>query len=779
MFSRIKKSCGVETRAAGKSEPKQDLRALRKLGVAEDKDVRFMLRGSSMVKVRSPSWQKSRSLRLLEDGVTVWCESSKRSRRSTTAQTFSVMDVECVREGCQSETLRGLGGSLPETHCFTVVFKAGNRKSLDLKGSSEEEAHHWVRGLRTLQERIASMSQRDKLEHWIYGYLRRADLNKDGKMSYEEVQSLLQMINIQLNEQYAKCLFKQCDRSANGRLENSEIAEFCRRLMRRPELEAMFRRYSGNDSALSAEELKEFLRDQGEEATLKQATHVINTYELNNRAKQSQFMTLDGFTMYLLSSESDVFNPAHASVHQDMTQPLAHYFISASHNTYLTKDQITSTSSTEPYIRALNQGCRCVELDCWDGDKGEPVICHGHTLTSKIPFKEVIQTIAEYAFKASPYPLILSLENHCTVEQQSVMAHHLRTILGDSLVTKPLNGQLTKSLPSPEELKGRILVKGKKEHVHKVDTSSSSGSSSSEDERRSGIKNKKEEVGKESSPVANGSKSSVSSKLSPDLSALVVYCRSVPFPGFSEATKKPPTEMSSFSESEAQRHSKESGKAFVQHNTRQLSRIYPSGQRIQSSNYNPQTMWNCGCQIVALNFQTPGEQMDLNQGRFLPNGRCGYVLKPNFQRTRDNTFDPENPTQGLGCRPTQLTIKVISAQQLPKLNMDKPNSIVDPLVRIEVHGVPADNAKAETPHINNNGFNPLWNTTLSFKILVPELALIRFVVEDHDLTSSNDFVGQFTLPFPSLRRGYRHVHLLKADGSSLAPATLFVHIKVS
>lgn len=40
-----------------------------------------------------------------------------------------------------------------------------------------------------------------------------------------------------------------------------------------------------------------------------------------------------------------------------------------------------------------------MELDCWDGDKGEPVIYHGHTLTSKVPFKLVIETIAQYAFK--------------------------------------------------------------------------------------------------------------------------------------------------------------------------------------------------------------------------------------------------------------------------------------------------------------------------------------------------------------------------------------------
>lgn len=54
---------------------------------------------------------------------------------------------------------------------------------------------------------------------------------------------------------------------------------------------------------------------------------------------------------------------------------------------------------------------------------------------------------------------------------------------------------------------------------------------------------------------------------------------------------------------------------------------------------------------------------------------------------------------------------------------------------------------------------------------------MRFVVEDHDSTSCNDFVGQFTLPLASMREGYRHIHLLSKDGASLSPATLFVHVK--
>ncbi|KAF7239142.1 1-phosphatidylinositol 4,5-bisphosphate phosphodiesterase delta-3 [Varanus komodoensis] len=219
------------------------------------------------------------------------------------------------------------------------------------------------------------------------------------------------------------------------------------------------------------------------------------------------------------------------------------------------------------------------------------------------------------------------------------------------------------------------------------------------------------------------------------------------------------------------------GNLFVQYNAQHLSRIYPLGLKLNSSNYNPQEMWNAGCQLVALNFQTPGVEMDLNEGRFLVNGRCGYVLKPAFLRSSQSTFDPE----GLGCRTDQhsvvLTIKVITAQQLPKLNKEKNSSIVDPFVRVEIHGVSVDCCKKQTAYQLNNGFNPCWNETLTFQVEVPELALVRFVVEDYDTTSSNDFVGQFTLPLPSLREGYRHIHLLSKDGTSLSPATLFVHVR--
>lgn len=49
---------------------------------------------------------------------------------------------------------------------------------------------------------------------WIHAYMSRADRNRDDKMSYDEVQMLLQMINIDLNDQYARSLFQVAEHTA-------------------------------------------------------------------------------------------------------------------------------------------------------------------------------------------------------------------------------------------------------------------------------------------------------------------------------------------------------------------------------------------------------------------------------------------------------------------------------------------------------------------------------------------------------------------------------------
>lgn len=68
---------------------------------------------------------------------------------------------------------------------------------------------------------------------------------------------------------------------------------------------------------------------------------------------------------------------------------------------WLCGDDRLRVKRTVCVCRALKRGCRCVEVDCWDGSDGDPVVYHGHTLTSKILFKDVISTLKEYAFRVS------------------------------------------------------------------------------------------------------------------------------------------------------------------------------------------------------------------------------------------------------------------------------------------------------------------------------------------------------------------------------------------
>ena len=98
-------------------------------------------------------------------------------------------------------------------------------------------------------------------------------------------------------------------------------------------------------------------------------------------------------------------------------------------------------------------------VDIFDGDK-EPVVYHGKTLTSKVSLREVCEAIMKYAFVVSPYPIVISAEVHCSIPQQDTMVSIMHEVFGESLVSAPINGRPTiEVLPSPEDLKGRVLLK--------------------------------------------------------------------------------------------------------------------------------------------------------------------------------------------------------------------------------------------------------------------------------------------------------------------------------
>ncbi|XP_034470704.1 1-phosphatidylinositol 4,5-bisphosphate phosphodiesterase delta-1-like isoform X2 [Hippoglossus hippoglossus] len=739
-------------------------------GMEGDPDLQFLLQGGDLLKVRSTSWKKTRYYRLQEDCKTMWHESKK---TFNTKQTFSLYDVSAVRMGRQSEGLRKNTEEQVEGRCFSIMFK-NRRKNLDLIASSEEEAKQWVSSLEKMIINLNNLNAQQKSEHWIFSCLRKADKDKDDKLSQSEMKNFLRLINIEADNDYAEMLFQQCDKSKSGYLTGAEIQHFYELLTHREEIDVIYGQFAKTTGFMSPENLVEFLmKEQRGKASVALAHKIIEKYEPDEHVKAKKLLSKDGFLMYMHHPEAMILNSDHNEVYQDMNQPLNHYFISSSHNTYLMEDQLKGPSSTEAYVRALLKGCRCVELDCWDGSDDEPVIYHGYTLTSKILFKDTIKTIKEYAFKTSDYPVIISLENHCSVEQQKVMAHHMSSILGSALVTTPLGDGMPTDFPSPEELKGKFLIKGKR--LRKLEAIFASETAADDDED---VTEEEESNDEDEQKEEEPSKKKKKLKLAKELSDMVIYCKSVHFNGFEDAVKDLSFyEMSSFKEGIAMKLAEESANAYILHNEDKLSRIYPAGSRTNSSNYNPVPLWNAGCQIVALNFQTTCLDMDVNQGRFLVNGKSGYILKPAYMRDEATGFDPNTLTRGEWLKHKTLHVMVISAQQLPKLNKKK-SSIVDPLVKVEVYGVPEDVAVKETNPVENNGFNPSWNESFEFDLYVPDLALVRFVVEDHDSASDNEFVGQYTLPFNSLKMGYRHVPLLSKNGDRLPSAGLFIHIMV-
>ncbi|PIO63024.1 Phosphatidylinositol-specific phospholipase C, X domain protein [Teladorsagia circumcincta] len=150
---------------------------------------------------------------------------------------------------------------------------------------------------------------------------------------------------------------------------------------------------------------------------------LLQEHEPDPICRQKNQMSFEGFVRFLCDPVNFAFVPETIEPDEnELHLPLSCYYINSSHNTYLTGHQLKGPSSSEMYRQVLLSGCRCVELDCWDGDDGLPLIYHGHTLVSKIGFRQVVEIIKKSAFTTSDLPVILSIENHCSFQQQAKMA---------------------------------------------------------------------------------------------------------------------------------------------------------------------------------------------------------------------------------------------------------------------------------------------------------------------------------------------------------------------
>ena len=110
--------------------------------------------------------------------------------------------------------------------------------------------------------------------------------------------------------------------------------------------------------------------------------------------------------------------------------------------------------------------------------------------------------------------------------------------------------------------------------------------------------------------------------------------------------------MSSFVETKIEKlvRNKIQAAPFVVYSKRQISRVYPKGQRMDSSNYDPLPMWNAGSQMVSLNYQTGGRCCSVSLLRFHWTGfDCkNFELQVYFERMFIQRFFNSNPSSTYG-----------------------------------------------------------------------------------------------------------------------------------
>ncbi|URE05943.1 phospholipase C [Musa troglodytarum] len=506
-----------------------------------------------------------------------------------------------------------------------------------------------------------------------------------------------------------------------------------------------FAAYAGGAAQMGADQLQRFLAEaQGEAAaTLADAERIVELLRRRHHLPSvlaRPGITLDDFFHFLFTG--DLNPPVRSQVHQDMKLPLSHYYIYTGHNSYLTGNQLSSDCSDLPIIKALQRGVRVIELDMWPNSTKDDVhILHGRTLTSPVEMIRCLRSIKEFAFCASPYPVVITLEDHLTADLQAKVAQMVTLIFGDMLYY-PESDSL-EEFPSPESLMNRVIISTKppKEYLEAKKITAKE-----DDSQKSGqVSNDEETWGND---IEDLKASSASNDKKED----------------EQNGDEQDEEDSDDDDDDDDEH------GFQQNSAPEYRRIItvhagkPKGRMRDALKVDPHKGY--------------GRSLWLMQGLFRANGGCGYVRKPDFLMKvgpHGEVFDPE------ASLPVKITL-MVKVYMGDGWRMDFSQTHFDAYsppdfyTKVGIAGVPADTKMKKTKIIEDN-WTPVWEEEFSFPLTIPELALLRIEVHEYDMSDKDDFGGQTCLPVWELRPGIRAVPLHDRKGNKYKSVRLLMRFQ--
>ncbi|OIW29675.1 PLC-like phosphodiesterase [Coniochaeta ligniaria NRRL 30616] len=755
-----------------------------------------------------------------------------------------------------------------ETRGFSLIVATsdkGKNRMIHLVAEDEKSLHDWTTAIERLMKHredfTASLMAFDDdavQAFWETEMTRKlGDTPKndaDRRIDLQGLKNICRNLHIHLPEntmleRFSEAMAMNEELRANASLDRRGFMAFVQLVKTRMDIQPIYQQFaSSHKLGLTLEDFYRFLRESQGENIDEESAHWKAVFdELLRKAKsrsisrllddqprlsEAAFASFFATDANALPRETDVVQ----SVNLD--RPMNEYYISSSHNTYLLGYQVRGESSVEGYISALSRGCRCVEIDCWDGPRNnDPVVMHGHSLTTQISFREVINTINKYAFVKSNYPLWISLEVRCGWVTQENMVKIMLDTFGDKLVLQPIDSKSDR-LPSPSQLMGRILIKVKKpqggdelrrateiigrrrgnsftsplQRPTSMDNGSLPGSPLLSP---SGIPSRKtstrintitegrvpeaapsSSTSEQDSDSDKDSTKKVPSKINPILGNMGVYAAGITFNGFDTPEARVYNHIFSFKEKTFRNNDtpKERKRALFRHNMRYMMRVYPDATRFTSSNFNPLIYWKRGVQMSALNWQTFDLGMQINQAMFeCGTDQTGYVLKS--KGLREIQMIPNGPGEWATKRErknVKLNIEVISAQQLLRPFNLEGRRTLDPYVEVELF-LPDDKKhkgesaggqntlKLHTKIVRGNGFNPSFGDKLEFpdvQTKYPDLVFVRWTVKlaDKNVSDRAQVLGTFMAKLEHLKKGYRTLPLLDHNGDRYLFSTLFCRI---